>query len=172
MKIRFGIIVLFLFFSSPGINAQITSSRIKITGLTCSACSFGTEKSIRQLKFVDDVKMDLNTHSAEIIFKKGEPVSIDKLVQKVYDAGFSVAGVSVTWHFTDEKALNKTWVFEGNTYCILNDTLPVLAGNKEITFVAPKYMSKKEYLPYKEKIKQFESQPGLSGKKEPYFVLF
>jgi copper chaperone CopZ len=172
MKIRHGLWLLCFLFSLTEVHAQIVSVRMKIIGLTCSACSFGTERSIRQLKFVDSVKMDLNTHASEITFKKGEPVSIDKLVQKVYDAGFSVGEVHATWHFTNEYVSDKSWTSDGSTYCVLNETVPELKGDKEMTFVAEKYMSKKNYSPYKPLITTWRSLPGFGNKVGVYFVVF
>ena len=172
MKIRWVFFYLCVLIPVLSLKAQLISSKLKITGLTCSACSYGTERSIRQLKFVENVKMDLNTHSAEVTFKKGETISIEKLVQKVYDAGFSVSEVRALWHFTNEKPSDKTWVSEGSTYYILNDLLPELTGDKEMTFVGEKYMNKKDYHLYQDKMKAITSMPGFSGLKGLYFVVF
>jgi copper chaperone CopZ len=143
--------MLLLLLALP-MHAQLTSARLNVIGLTCSACSFGTERSIRQLKFVADVKIDLNSNVAEITFKKGEPVSIDQLVKKVYDAGFSVGKVVATYHFTDEILNGKSWAAGEDTYMNLSANEVSPTGDKELIFVAEKYMKKSDYKLYKPQI--------------------
>ncbi|HEV7231814.1 MAG TPA: heavy metal-associated domain-containing protein [Bacteroidia bacterium] len=167
-------IICFLFFvlSLPA-QAQIIRVKLNVIGLTCSACSFGTERSIRQLKFVDDVKMDLNSNIAEITFKKDIPVSVDQVVQKVYDAGFSVGKVLVLYAFTDEKLEGKEWKSGPDTYEILNTPPAALSGEKELTFVGEKYMPKKEYKQWKPLIDPITTINKVgSGSGHIYFVLF
>jgi copper chaperone CopZ len=137
---------LFLLLLSFSASAQFKVAKLNVLGLTCSACSFGTEKSIRRLKFVEDVKIDLNTNIAEITFKKGEPVSIEQLVKKVYDAGFSVGKVSATYHFTNETLNGKSWKVGEDTYMNLSANAVDPKGDKELVFVGEKYMKKNEYL--------------------------
>lgn len=83
----------FLFFTCNLFAARFTSAVIGIDGLTCSACSFSTEQSIRKLDFVENVNMELNENMATITFKKDKEISIDAIVRRVYAAGFSVRSV-------------------------------------------------------------------------------
>ncbi len=70
-KIRNTIITLLLIFSfSKNTNAQFISAIVGIDGLTCSACSYATEKSILKLIFVDSVYMELDKNIATVFFKK------------------------------------------------------------------------------------------------------
>jgi len=151
--------------------AQFSGAKLNVVGLTCSACSYATERSIRQLKFVQDVKMDLNSNIAEITFKPGEPVSIDQLVLKVYDAGFSVGKVTATYHFTNEVLTGKSWSAGSDTFMILGTDAVELKGDKQLVFVADKYMKKSEYKPYKAYIntETSQSKPNPSGRL--YFVV-
>jgi copper chaperone CopZ len=155
----------FLLFLSLPMSAQFLSAKMQIIGLTCSACSFGTERSIRQLKFVEDVKMDLNSNLAEITFKKGETVSIDKLVQKVYDAGFSVGKVLVTYQFTNEKLNGTIWKEGTNSYSFLDKVPAALKGSMEFTFVGEKY---KKWKPF---IDATKALPGESQNAHLYYIL-
>jgi copper chaperone CopZ len=149
---RLLLVIVSLVILALPVNAQFTSVKINVIGLTCSACSFGTERSIRQLKFVEDVKVDLNTNIAEITFKKGEPVYIDQIVKKVYDAGFSVGKVIATYHFTNETVNGKSWNVGEDTYMNLSTNAVDPSGDKEMTFVADKYMKKSDYKLYKPQI--------------------
>jgi copper chaperone CopZ len=162
---------LFLLILSLPARAQFLSAKMQIIGLTCSACSFGTERSIRQLKFVEDVKMDLNSNLAEITFKKGEDVSIDKLVQKVYDAGFSVGKVFATYQFTTEKLNGTLWTGGSNSYSFLDKVPAELKGSMEFTFIGEKYMPKKEYKKWKPIIDATKSLPGAIPNGHLYFIL-
>ncbi len=153
------------------LSAQFLSARLQVIGLTCSACSFGTERSIRQLKFVEDVKMDLNSNLAEITFKKGEAVSIDKLVQKVYDAGFSVGKVLVSYQFGNEQLNGTLWTSGADSYSFLDKTPVELKGVMEFTFVGEKYMPKKEYKKWKPIIDATKALPGSNPNGHLYFIL-
>jgi cation transport ATPase len=153
-------------------QAQWISAKLNIVGLTCSACSFGTERSLRQLKFVQDVKMDLNSNLAEITFKPGEEVSLEQLVQKVYNAGYSVGKTKAIYNFTDEKPEGKTWTKGSDTYVSLSSLPAELKGQVEMTFVGEKFMPKKEYKTWKSQIASDAAgvKEGKKGKR--YYVVF
>ncbi len=169
---RFLCSLFLLAYFSVSLQAQFVSARLTIIGLTCSACSFGTERSLRQLPFVEDVKMDLNTNIASVIFKAGIPVSIEQLVQKVYDAGFSVGQVMAVYHFTTEILNGNAWQTGPDFYTLLNTAPADLKGDKELTFVAPKYMKKNEYKSYKPQVDAVNSLIGESRSGHRYFVLW
>jgi copper chaperone CopZ len=77
-------------FNVSALLAQFSKVEIGVDGLTCSMCTRSTELSIRKLDFVDSVKMDLTNTNGVITFKKGMPVSVEKIAQAVKNAGFSV----------------------------------------------------------------------------------
>ena len=162
--------ILLLLFSAPSANAQFRQAVIGIDGLTCSACSFGTQKSIMRLDFVDSVKMDLNKNIATITFKPGKKVSIDAIVQKVYDAGFSVRSVHAVYEFTDMKAVNDAFFnFEDNAYEFIGlSGERTLNGPVDLTFINEKYISKKEMKKWKDLIAK--AKPCTLGKQKPYYV--
>jgi cation transport ATPase len=145
--------LLFLFFLllcfQVGI-AQIISANIGINGLHCSACSYGTEKSIRKLSFVKDVKMDLNGHMAEITFKEGTKPDFDALVQKVYDAGFSVRSVYVIFNFSNLEVKNNFCYEEGNSsFHFINVKEQALNGYVPLLLIGDKMMPKKDLAKWK-----------------------
>lgn len=132
-------------------HAQINSVLVKVDGLTCSACSFATQKSILQLDFVADVKMDLNSHIATVTFKPSKKVSIQQISKKVYDAGFSVGSMVAVFEFKSNEVSESTcFEFEGDLYHF--EQMPektVLNGIASIKFIGEKYMSKSEFKKWK-----------------------
>jgi copper chaperone CopZ len=82
-----------LLFWTAFSEAQIQSALNRIDGMTCSACSYTTERSLRTLDFVQDVELDLNNNKVKITFVKGRSIDMDKLSQKVRDAAFSVGSL-------------------------------------------------------------------------------
>jgi copper chaperone CopZ len=143
---RFTLIVIFS-LSFLSLKAQFISATIGIDGLTCSACSFSTEKSIRKLNFVDSVYMELDKNIATVYFKKNIIVSIQQLAQKVYDAGFAVRSMYVLFNFSD--------ISITNDYCLLYEKsiLHFVKIEKDkklnsivsLKFIGEKFMQKKEY---------------------------
>jgi len=131
-------------------RAQFVSAIIGVDGLTCSSCSFATEKSIRKLNFVDSVYMELDKNLATVYFKKNVPVSIKNLSQKVVDAGFSVRNMDVIFNFNNFTVNNDVcFEFENNMYQFVKiDTEKKLNGISTIRFIGEKYMSKNEYKPW------------------------
>lgn len=162
------LVFLFIIFVN-GLNAQITKAIVGINGLTCSACSFATEKSIRQLNFVDSVNMDLVNNIATVYFSKTIKVNLDEVSKKVYDAGFSVRSleaffyfnqVSVSPHFCFEYANDSYNFFEVKETQLLN-------GEVKLKLIAKKYMTKAEYKLWKPKI---DATPLCHQTSKTYFV--
>lgn len=79
-------------------NAQIIKAELVASGLTCSMCSFATQKQLKTLAFVDSIGTDLNRTTFLLYFKKNQPVDISQLKNKVEAAGFSVATLLFTFH--------------------------------------------------------------------------
>jgi copper chaperone CopZ len=140
----------FLFVFSEASFAQFTSAVLGVDGLTCSACSYGTERSIRKLYFVQDVKMELNKNTATITFKKDKDVSIDALVKKVYDAGFSVRFVEAVYHFDQPVTISNNLLKEqATTFYVLKTNTLSLSGDVTMHFISEKYIPKKELVQWK-----------------------
>jgi copper chaperone CopZ len=75
--------------------AQIETVRIGVNGLTCSQCTRSVEKKLRQLPFIQDVKMDLANTSGEIHLKSGIAFRPELIPRAIRDAGFSVRFVQL-----------------------------------------------------------------------------
>lgn len=143
--------LLFVLFFSSEIKAQFKSAIVGIDGLTCSACSFATEKSIRTLNFVDSVAMELDKNIATVYFKKGSRVSIQLLARKVFDAGFAVRSMDATFDFKDLSISDGScFEFENDTYHFIKiDSEKKLNGISSVRFIGEKFMSKKEFRSWK-----------------------
>lgn len=132
-------------------NAQFQSAVIGVDGLTCSACSFATQKSLLELKSVDSVDMQLEKNTATVYFKKGEKVNVKDLAKKVVDAGFSVRSITATLKVKElEVSPDYCWNYEGDQYHFIKLEAPKkISGEVQLTFVGEKYMPGKEFKKWK-----------------------
>ena len=116
-------------------NAQITKAELQVSGLTCSMCSKATEKSLRTLDFVSDIKVDLNKNIFLLTFKKDAPVNIDMISKKVQSSGFFVNNLKLIFNLNNVKLDDNYFGFEGNTYKLMNGTNQTLNGPVAVTVV-------------------------------------
>ena len=157
-------------FSQSG-SAQFKSVTIGIDGLTCSSCSYGVEQSVRKLDFVKEVKADLNAATATIYFQPDKKISIDELVKKVYQAGFSVRFVNAVYHF-DRSAtpLNDTLILNKDVFYFLNPPSSSLQHDVTLQLIGEKYVAKKIFkqwdVPMQQARRKYPQLPP-----EVYFVL-
>jgi copper chaperone CopZ len=161
-------LTLFILVSANFLKAQFKTAEIGVDGLTCSACTNATEQSLLKLDFVDYVDMDLNANIARVTFKPGKLVDLNRLSAKVFDAGFSVRSMLVTFTFTNLTAINEgCFVFESKHYLLLNATAQTLNGDKVFKVIGKKMMPKKEFNHYKPELSK------LCGTAKPdYYVTF
>lgn len=100
-------LLLFIFFLlNTKAKAQIQSIDVSASGLTCSMCSKAIFKSLSQLDFVSDVKVDLEKSIYTLSFKSPEQVKIEEIRDAVYDAGFAIETMQMTANFPSSKAIN------------------------------------------------------------------
>jgi copper chaperone CopZ len=126
MKI-FKIFITLLAFTATAAHAQFIKAELQVNGLTCSLCSKATEKSLRTLDFIEDIKVDLNRNIFLLTFKKEASVNLDQISKKVENAGFFVNNLKATFNFDNVKVLNNYFSYTGNTYHLIN------AGNKPLS---------------------------------------
>ena len=127
-------IAIFIIFVSAA-KAQFTKAELQVSGLTCSMCSKATEKSLRTLNFISDIKADLNRNVFVITFKKDIPVNLDQISKKVENAGFFVNNLKATFNFDNVKVANNTFNYGGNTYRLVMATDKPLTGPVMVTVV-------------------------------------
>jgi copper chaperone CopZ len=121
------IFIALLAFTATAAHAQFIKAELQVNGLTCSLCSKATEKSLRTLDFIGDIKVDLNRNIFLLSFKKDAPVNLDQISKTVESAGFFVNNLKATFNFDNVKILNNYFSYTGNTYHLIN------AGNKALS---------------------------------------
>jgi Cu+-exporting ATPase len=62
---------------------------LKISGMTCDHCAKTVEKSIKALKGISQVHVDLATQNAEVSYSS-ESVSLDQIKRAITEAGYQV----------------------------------------------------------------------------------
>jgi copper chaperone CopZ len=149
------------FFSFFTTNAQLMSVEVAIDGFTCSMCAMSVENSLRQLPFVEDVKMDLNKSLAQISFRKNKDISIRKISDKVYDSGFSVRYIHADYAFQDTTIEDYSIYKSGKEeYHFLGTGKTNLNGTYTIIFLNKRLISKKEYTHWEGWIKEDARKNG------------
>ena len=127
-------------------KAQFTKAELQVSGLTCSLCAKSTEKSIKALPFVSDIKPDLIHNIYLITFKNDVPVDFEQISKKVKNSGFFVNYLKTTFNFDNTRVADNTFTYAGDTYKLLNADKP-LTGPVSLTIVdkgfAPNSVSKK-----------------------------
>lgn len=125
-----------ILLAATNVNAQIIKADLQVSGLTCSMCQLATEKALKTLDFVSEIKPDLNKNVYVLTFKRDKNVNLDQIRKKVKDAGFSVSKLVATVNFNDVKvASNSQHKFQGNTFFFLNVPSKTLNGPTRITLL-------------------------------------
>lgn len=127
--------IILLITATTGAKAQFTTAELQVSGLTCSMCSKATEKSLRTLPFIGEIRADLNRNLFVISFKKDVPVNLEQISKKVQNAGFFVNNLKATFNFDRIKVSNSTFNYGGDTYRLVNAADKTLAGPVLITVV-------------------------------------
>ena len=140
-------VYIILFIATVAVaKAQFTKAELQVSGLTCSLCANSTEKAIKALPFVGEIKPDLLHNIYLITFKEGVPVDFEAITKKIKSAGFFVNYLKTTYNFANTTLAENTFTSGGDTYKILNADKP-LSGEVSLTIVdkgfAPNSVSKK-----------------------------
>lgn len=134
-------------FTITAAKAQFTKAELQVSGLTCALCAKSTEKALRALPFVGDIKTDLIHNLYLITFKSDVPVNLEQISKKVQGSGFSVNSLKATFNFDNTKIADNHFSYGGDTYRLLNAADKSLTGSVSLTVVdsgfAPKSVSKK-----------------------------
>ena len=129
------IFIAFLALSTGVANAQFTKAELQVSGLTCSMCSKATEKSLRTLDFISDIKVDLNRNLFLISFKKDAQVNFDQISKKVQSAGFFINNLKATFNFANTKIDDNWFSYAGDNYHVVAPANKALNGLAAITIV-------------------------------------
>lgn len=134
---------------STGIaKAQFTNAEVQVSGLTCSMCSKATEKSLRTLGFISDIKTDLNNNLYIITFKKDVPVNLQAISKKVQSAGFSVNALKAVFNFDNVKLNNNQFNYAGDIYQFIKTPDKSLNGAVTVTVIDKGFVSPSAYKKY------------------------
>ena len=143
-------IFLILFITSiTAAKAQFTKAELQVSGLTCSMCSKATEKSLRTLNFIGDIKADLNRNVFVITFKKDITVNLDQISKKVENAGFFVNNFKATFNFDNVKINNNAFSYGGDSYKLVNGEGKALTGPVAVTVVDKGFAPASVYKKYR-----------------------
>jgi copper chaperone CopZ len=142
------IIGISLLFISP-VFAQITKANLQASGLTCAMCARSVFKNLESLSFVDKIDTDLEKSAFLISFKPGVPVDADQIRKKVEDAGFSVAGLSLTAQFNGQAVKNDQHVsIDGKVFHFVGIKDQTLHGEMQISLVEKSFLAPKDFKKY------------------------
>lgn len=152
-------------------NAQFLKADVQVSGLTCSMCQLATEKALKTLDFVSDIKPDLNKNVYVITFKKDKNVNLDQIRNKVKGAGFSVSKLVATVNFSNAKLNdNMQYKYLGNTYQFVNTSSKNLNGATRITVVDKGFIPENTFKKNLNEIKSPGYKTGLVGGARVYHV--
>jgi len=140
-------------------HAQFTKAELQVSGLTCSMCSKATEKSLRTLDFISDIKADLNRNVFVITFKKDAPVNLDQISKKVQNAGFSVSNLKATFNFANVEVDNNWFSYLGDNYYVVSPLNKALNGLVAVTVVDKGFAPASVYKKYSSVVAD-DSKPG------------
>jgi copper chaperone CopZ len=173
--IKITIVFLMLLTINKAFSQQVNEVALQVNGLTCSMCSQATEKSLRTLSYVDQVKPDLNKNIFVVTFKKGSAVNFDQLGKKVKDAGFSVGKLEATVNFNQAKIDENGQVIIGsNVYRFDNAKDKTLNGPVKVSVIDKNFVSSSNFKQKAAKIKfdSYASGTGIiNGKKTRIYHL-
>ena len=144
-KYFFAALLSSLFFIAPS-HAQITKATLQASGLTCSMCSNAINKSLKSLDCVAKVTANIKNSSFDISFNPGTKVGIDRLKEKVEDAGFFVASLTAAIHFDNTTVANDTHVdIDGTTFHFINVNDETITGERTIKILDKGYVTAKAF---------------------------
>ena len=140
------IILCLLAFCGFNTSAQFSKASLQASGLTCALCTKAINNALEQLDFVKSVKPDIKTSSFHIAFKDGATIDIDALRKGVEDAGFSVAKLQLTGHFS-QLAINpdEHIVLNGKNFHFLDVKKQTLEGEQVLTVVDKNFIPSREF---------------------------
>ena len=146
MKI-FKIFTILLVLTTGLANAQFTKAELQVSGLTCAICSKATEKSLKTLPFISEIKTDLIRNVFILTFNNDIPVNFEQIGKKVKDAGFFVNSLKASFNFDNVKLTDNQFSYGDDTYQLMNGKDNPLNGVVALTIIdkgfAPKSVSKK-----------------------------
>jgi copper chaperone CopZ len=152
-------------------KAQFVKAEVQVSGLTCSMCQLATEKAIKTLDFVAEVKPDLNKNVYLVSFKKDKSVQLDLIKKKVKDAGFSVSKLVAIFNFDQQKISNDFhFTYAGNKYHFMDVSEKTLDGPIRLTVLDKDFIPAGDFKKRAAKTSFECYRSGVMGKTRTYHV--
>lgn len=160
-----------ILISTFAAKAQFIKADLQVSGLTCSMCQLATQKALKTLDFISDIKPDLNKNMYVLTFRKDKAVNLDLIKKKVKDAGFSVSKLVATFNF-DHLKVNDDFHYQyfGNTYHFMNVPSKILDGNVQITLLDKDFIPSGDFKKYAAKTTFPCYKSGVMGSSRVYHV--
>jgi len=135
--------VMLLLITAFHCRAQVLSAKVGINGLTCSQCSRSVEMQLRNLSFVKNVTMNLESTEGTLQFKEGSDIDFFKIAKAVKDAGFSVRFLDARIDMQKVKATENGFTI-GNDLYLFPDANTIRSSNATFRFLGKTFSAKKE----------------------------
>ena len=85
---------------------SLNTATFKVTGLTCSMCSFSVQKGLEKVQSVEEVTPNLEETTFEVTFKDDVFVDFYKIENAVLDAGFFLDKKSIKVNIENKSNFN------------------------------------------------------------------
>lgn len=149
-----------LFFTLFTASAQFVKAELEVSGLTCSMCSLSTQKALKTLDFIGEIKPDLNKNVFYIQFKPGKVVNLDAMKAKVVAAGFTVSRLTAIFNFSQLPVKDKSvFQYEGNSYQFIGAPEITLEGSTRFTVMDKDFLPGKAFKKFNAGSTSFTLQP-------------
>lgn len=149
-------------------QAQWRNAHISINGLTCSQCSRAVYNALKKVQGVQDVKMDLNSTTADITYRENVAPDPESLAQAVRKAGYAVGYIDLKYEYQESDQDR----FEGflceKQLCVKMAEMPKSEGNYTIRLLGHSF---NDNASENALIEQIASQPQESAPQVYYYGL-
>ena len=168
----FAILFLFLGKFSFSASGQILQIALGVDGLTCPMCSRGVEKSLLKLTFIEKVEMDLEKTEATIYVKKNVAVSLNDIVKKVCDAGFSTRFLKIQMNMAMVNQPTPSCLnYGGISYIISGSGKINLTGNVWLRIADKQFMNPREFQAFENMVTSSDTICSSENFREAHHVI-
>jgi hypothetical protein len=112
-------------------------------------CQLSTQKALKTLPFIGEIKPDLNRNLFVVTFKKDAPVDFEQIRKKVQGAGFSVNKLTASFRFNNVGIRNDFhYTYGGILYHFMNVPEKTLNGEVQLTVISNGFIPASDYKKY------------------------
>jgi len=126
--------------------AEVESMNVGVKGLKCGFCVKKAEGGLHDINWIKSAHVDLDASVAHIMVKKGMPIDLEELNQKVEGSGFTPEKVEIT-------ATGELTQYDGNAALRMK-------GSGQVFLLTDEYVTDKD-----DAIQGVRSLKGISDKK-------